>query len=607
MTISSLLFIALRLASLANLTGIQNAGDLVQAANGDLQKKDLKALRMLGENNATMGWMDHAGRPGDMKWKVHLLKTPAGKQGDLVVFSAYHSCQSIGDHFHKLVKTASGEKIGPEIPEYETLGFRVRDHKFTVRYDVPGALVYFTDEAQVERTSASSGDLCLLRLSSNCAVKSVRCDAAGFSSTLVPGAIAIKSPEAKKFTVKLEYVGDFNDRDMDNYVHANECILNSYWYAHIGRLPSKSTVTVTAPVGWTAVGQGELLTKTELNGQTTSTFRNEIPVSYFSLDAGAYTLTSKVINGRPITVYKLNPNEEDATRALDECGKAMAVFEKSFGPFPYSRYGLVQTTGSFGGALEAYSFATFAGPRFGAVTHELAHTWFGGILSNPYTKTMWNESFADYADNYCGRVLRNEPGKALKKMHSSADFGRNYQRSFGVSINKATDTENPIDNAVGYFKGQLVLQLLEDTIGREMMLKSCQLFRSDHKDGEAADWPEFVAATAKATGKNLSWFFDQWLDRPGAPIVKLEGVKYSSGVLTGKIVQEGAPYRLKLTLKVETAAGPKSTDIDVDRAETPFMVKLASAPTLVTLDPDGNVLMTGGKVEREGSPFVWKF
>ena len=39
-----------------------------------------------------------------------------------------------------------------------------------------------------------------------------------------------------------------------------------------------------------------------------------------------------------------------------------------------------------------------------ALVHEIAHTWWGGVVPNTYTRTLWNESFAEYSDGLYGRM-----------------------------------------------------------------------------------------------------------------------------------------------------------------------------------------------------------
>src|SRR5262249_2680527 len=159
-------------------------------------------------------------------------------------------------------------------------------------------------------------------------------------------------------------------------------------YPHIARLPAKHGVTVTVPKEWLAIGEGELLERQDAEDHSTFRFRNEIPTCFFSLDPGPYRATVREADGRRPARHQLPPDDARATRSLDELASALKFYEASFGRFPYRSYTLVETIGPFAGALEAYSFSTYGGGRFGALAHELSHTWWGGVVPNPYTRTM---------------------------------------------------------------------------------------------------------------------------------------------------------------------------------------------------------------------------
>lgn len=140
--------------------------------------------------------------------------------------------------------------------------------------------------------------------------------------------------------------------------------------------------------------------------------------------------------------------------------------------------------------------------------------------------------------------------------------------------------------------------MLEDWLGTETMHRCLRRFRDEHISGEAADWPDFERAVRHVTGQDYHWFFEQWLQRPGAPVVGLSGVHLAAEgdhfVVTGSIAQEGTPYRLRLPLALDLDAGPTiCQSIDVRGASTPFKVISRSAPRSVHLDPEGAVLMAG--------------
>jgi hypothetical protein len=99
--------------------------------------------------------------------------TPAGFAGTLAVFHAWHSAQSDGDHVHRLLQTPDGWRLGAEILETNTLGFRVHDHDLHVTFDVPARNATLSDTIQVERTADSLPPFGLLRISHDFHVQSI--------------------------------------------------------------------------------------------------------------------------------------------------------------------------------------------------------------------------------------------------------------------------------------------------------------------------------------------------------------------------------------------------------------------------------------------------
>src|SRR5262249_50578957 len=162
----------------------------------------------------------------------------------------FHTCEGIGDQFYALVKTAGGWRFGPEIPETDTRGYRVRDHRLTVRYDLPKAGCTITDDVTIERIG-SAAEPCLLRLSTDMTLDRRAYRGRPFPIARVPGSLAFLPPAEKRFTLSLAYHGTVAHPGSD-YINEKEAVLVSYWYPHIARLPARHSVTVTVPKGWTA-------------------------------------------------------------------------------------------------------------------------------------------------------------------------------------------------------------------------------------------------------------------------------------------------------------------------------------------------------------------
>jgi aminopeptidase N len=593
---------------------------LMAKATDAVNARSLAALTPLadGEANRLFGWVQTA---STKVWQGDILPVPtpdnAQRQTEaetrnpkpetrtyLAVFHAWHTCESDGDHVHRLTHTAQGWRLGAEIPETETLGFRVRDHDLNVAFDIPGHAARIRDRVRIERTAENAPAFALLRISQDFHVRQFareKADGPTVPFRQAGGILAFAPPAQKTFTLFLKYDGVVNHRDSD-YILENEATLDSYWYPHIARLPATATCTATAPPGWTPIAQGEpVRTQRNADGSLTVTCRNDLPTCFFTLDAGRYTLTTRQFKGRTLTTCLLTPNPTLSQRCLDQLQSALEFYETHFGPFPYTRYSIVQTLGPFGGALEAYSFATFGPGPFtlpGAIPHELAHTWWGGLVPCTYTRSMWDESFAEYSDSLFRRMTRRSEGAPasggtglLRQRRSAAQAFRHFP------MTQAFDTSDGRQSAVGYGKGAFVLRMLEEQIGQETMLRCMQAFLKNHPRGEAAEWPDFEAAVNQVTGQNYRWFFAQWTERKDLPQVWLTGVKTrqegAETVVEGDIVQEGMPYRMRMPVRLETKEGgrPVTAAIEVQGPRTHFVLRADAPPLRMSLDPDGTLLL----------------
>jgi len=594
---------------------------LIAQATHAVNQHRLEALRTLSTEEAAtaFAWTKRS----TLEWEGDALPVPSGPFAEkeptyLAVFHAWHLCQSEGDHVYRLAHTEQGWKLGDEIPETETLGFRVRDHNLRVTVNVAQKLANIRDQVRIERTAGGVPAFALLRLSQDFQVQSLKREDADakpdISFKQVGGVLAFTPPADPAFTLGLRYEGSLNHRDGD-FIHTDEAVLDSYWYPHIARLPATATFTATAPPGWTPLAQGELLhSDRAADGSQTVTYRNELPVSYFTLDMGRYTVTSRQVKGRTLTVYLMSPNSRLATQCLDVTEHALAYYEEHFGPFPYTRYGIVETKGPFNGALEAYSFSTY-GPQNlpGTIEHELAHTWWGGIVPCTYTHSMWNEGFANYSEGLVERSTQQPWKPHLLSVQEAKDLlgaRRIWARAYNASpLSEAYDTNESNQVAIGYEKGNEVLRVLEEEIGQEAMLRSMKRFIADHKRGEAADWSDFEAAVKQATGKDMRWFFAQWVERSGVPSPALESVQTrragGSTIIEGDIIQSDPPYRMKLPILLSLQNGDfMLTSVEVTGEKTHFQLKVASPPARLVLDPEAIIPFS---VPASGDPTTYDF
>ena len=570
-------------------------------------------------------------------WKADVLPVPGDAAGPavyLAVFHTFHTCESDGDHVYRLVQPTetgrAGWKLGQEIPETTTLGLRIRDHAIdaTVILDTRTLMVH--DTATVERAPIPSETrdnppFALLRINEDYRIRSLRVSGLEGEAAYeqAGGVIAFIPPPTDRFTLSMDYSGRPNHGNGD-FIHDDEAVLVSYWYPHIARLPATLSLTATAPAGWTPIGQGEpIMARVNADGSQTMSWRNDVSTSFFTLDMGRYRITNRQWRGRLLSAYLLEPRPDVAARtareSLDCLQESLAFYEKTFGAFPYRRYALVETRGPFNGALEAYSFATF-GPRTlpEFVPHELSHTWWGGLVPCAYTRSMWNEAFANYSDYLFQRSAA--AGKNGKASETSAVHQRRADRKRASSlyesaaVSLAYDTEDDVQNAIGYGKGAQVLRVLEDQIGQELMLASMRAFLNHHRRGEVAEWAEFETAVAQTTGEDLHWFFTQWLERTGVPRIAISNITFRADgrttLIEGRLRQVGPLYRVKLPIVVDLRSGGVIRQmVEIREADTPFTLRVAGSPERLQVDPDASVPLApaADAAQAKSDPLVYDF
>jgi aminopeptidase N len=358
------------------------------------------------------------------------------------------------------------------------------------------------------------------------------------------------------------------------------------------------------------LAQGELVSSEKVPEGKKTTFRNSLPVSYFSLDIGRYTVTSRKAGDHTLSVYLLDASSSLSKQCLDVTEKALAYYETHFGSFPYTRYGVVQTKGVSEMALEAYSFATF-GPHTlpDLIPHELSHTWWGGRIPCTYLRSMWNEAFADYSDD----LFRRSVGRRVQPTAAevAADRRKTAHVFDAMPLGSACDTNNGTQSTIGYDKGSRVLRLLEFELGLDTMLKCIADFLTDHRSGEAGDWAEFEAVVDRVTKSDYHWFFREWLDLAGLPNIRFENVSVqnapSGKIIRANVVQAGMPYLLDLDCKVSTRTSSAIVSRQkIDGSRTRLEIPVDSEPVTITLDPAGIVPLApppGGEQDSDYTTF----
>jgi aminopeptidase N len=378
-----------------------------------------------------------------------------------------------------------------------------------------------------------------------------------------------------------------------------------------------SELFVTVPASMIVISNGELVSIHDDPARGTRTFHwyQEVPhVAYLtSIVAGEFAHWSERAAGVPLLYYVPPERLEDGKRALGRTAAMMEFYSQRVAPYPYPKYAQSVVADFIFGGMENISATTLtenvlqderALPDYqlagdSLVAHELAHQWFGDLLTCRDWSHAWlNEGFATYFDalfteSYYGVDEFRYQLFANAESYFDED-GRRYRRPI---VNNVYHEPIDIFDRHLYEKGSLVLHMLRYVLGDDLWWKTVRFYVERYRGGVVTT-PDFQRAIEEATGRNLDWFFDQWLYKGGYPRFNVSW-EWDDGGKLAKVtiaqtqtVDDITPvFRMPVVVDFEHADGQRTVcRFEVSEKEQTFYAALPERPKLVRFDPGNHVL-----------------
>jgi aminopeptidase N len=377
-----------------------------------------------------------------------------------------------------------------------------------------------------------------------------------------------------------------------------------------------SEVLVTVPASWTALSNGRLVGVRRDSRRGTKTWHwfQDVPhVNYLvTVVCGEYDVLEEEWDGVPVAYYVPKGDGERAKRAFGATPDMLAFFSAATGcRYPYAKYAQVIVRDFIVGAMENTSLTTVtnyvlhddrARPDYRSeplVAHELAHQWFGDLVTMKHWGHLWlNEGFASYFD-----PLWHEHALGKDEFHwAMRSIAEGYMRETReyyarpVVTHRFREVDDMFDGHT-YNKGALVLHMMRFVLGDDLWWKAVRHYVKKHAQG-IVETNDLKIAVEEATGRNLDWFFNEWLYRPGHPEFEVswtyDGDK-GLVVLTVKQTQEtkedGVPvFRVPVDVEVQTTGGARRDRLEIREKEHTFYIPSSKRPKAVLFDPDGWIL-----------------
>ncbi|MDX6767976.1 MAG: M1 family metallopeptidase [Elusimicrobiota bacterium] len=373
-----------------------------------------------------------------------------------------------------------------------------------------------------------------------------------------------------------------------------------------------SEVRAVVPAGFVAVSNGVLLDRSKRGAKEAFHWRMDRRHSIYliTLAVGRFAEIEEEWDGIPIVYYCEKGREADAKRGFAKTAAAMKLFSEKTGVrYPYARYAQVAVA-EYPGGMEHTTATTQTDACLidaqahadhdldTLVAHELAHQWFGDLVTCREWSHAWlNEGFATYMEVVFLESDKGRDDADFELLNNARVYfdedSRRYRRSIVTRHYK--DPWTIFDRHL-YEKGAWVLRMLHAELGDELWWKAVRHWLTKHRD-QSVETAQFVRAIEEATGRDLSAFFDQWVFRAGYPHLKLRwayDLKTRKGELwvlqTQEVSEKHPAYRLKAKVRVTGRDWHRDFTEHLAEKEHRFVWTLPGEPLDVTFDPDFELL-----------------
>jgi len=381
-------------------------------------------------------------------------------------------------------------------------------------------------------------------------------------------------------------------------------------YPH-DKATNEIVVTVKEPLKAVSNGRLVAVSRDRTRGTSTWHWKQDKPHSTYLmvLAAAPYVVARDSYGTLPIHYWVYPRYEAQAELVFGKTPKMVEFFNRIYGyDYPWDKYDQVLVP--FGGGAESTS-ATVMGHRImydergeqdfssiGIVSHELAHQWWGDLITLRSWEHAWmNESFATYSDYLYVAYERGEDEGAYNLWRKKNSYLREARTRYmrPIVFSRYNRPEELFD-AHSYPKGAVVLHMLRYLLGDDAFFRTLSYFLHQHAF-QPVDTHDFMKAVKEVTGRNLDWFFQQWVFSPGHPVFD---IRYTWNPAAKKIditikqvqdTSKGIPvFKTPVEVAV-TASGEKSVHrLWLDEPEETFELPCREAPRLVRFD-EGNHLL----------------
>ncbi|TVV72559.1 M1 family metallopeptidase [Sphingomonas solaris] len=310
----------------------------------------------------------------------------------------------------------------------------------------------------------------------------------------------------------------------------------------------KATFRLTAatPEGNTAFSNMPVAGKAKgANGKTLVTFATTPKMSSYLLFLGMGDVErrTKMVGNTEIGIITRRGAIDQGDYALESAARLLAYYNDYFGtPYPLPKMDMIAAPGSsqFFSAMENWGAILYfdrvllLDPKvssendrqriFTVVAHEMAHQWFGDLVTMAWWDDLWlNEGFASWMEGKASHELNPGWNKAaqdvaFERERAMAADARSSTHAIVQPIGTVDEISQAFD-AITYAKGQAVIGMIEGALGPDPFRDGVRRYMAKYKYGNTRT-DQLWAELAASAGRPVKPFADTFTLQGGVPLIR---------------------------------------------------------------------------------------
>jgi hypothetical protein len=361
-----------------------------------------------------------------------------------------------------------------------------------------------------------------------------------------------------------------------------------------------ATLEVTVPLGMTVIGPGTQLPVVTKGITETFNWVAKVPTLPGSIVAGQYNHKKLQVGDFSIDCFVRGDNLDPIQKSAETAAGILDYYQKTFGPSASGKsFRLVEVDeqlarqpGMLGTIFITRRELAQSVPPVRELARRIAYQWWQETVGVQSTQDLWLVDGMAYfiAAEYIGKS--EGPASFKEEIQNLAVLGLKFENKSavrsGVDLGYGTDKYESI--VAG--KGAWILNMLRGIIGDQKFEQLTQNYVKECS-GKGGSRATFQKLSEKLHGKDLGWFFTEWIDTTGVPSLQADYVvfKTASGFrVSGTLKQDRDLFRMPVEIGVVTEGKGDTKTVELNGKSTSFDINSFTMPQNVVIDPDNKLL-----------------